>query len=289
MKTSIPNASVGRISVARIDVGEVDVGPVSIGRLVLDSLDVDVSTGTVQARNLVVEIDVALSLDWSVSVSIPIVGDFGWGDTIDFGTLSATIPFGNVIVPGLTGLKIDIPQVTVTDLSAVVGAIRGLQLGQLVAEQVAMRNLLAPDPGFVLSGMAFGSATVNGTSLPHASVDEVTVGQTKGGSLPVGTMTLPGLSLPRSSVGTLTSEGLDVSADSAPYQFPVDAGILTVTLNATPSAQITMDELRIANVAATASLGKITLEELVLPYDVMNITLSDLGIDTISVPALEVS
>jgi hypothetical protein len=61
------------------------------------------------------------------------------------------------------------------------------------------------------------------------------------------------------------------------------------TLTVTPSASVTMDELRISNVPATASVGSVTLENLVLPYDVFDVTLSELGIDTIAVPTVEVS
>jgi hypothetical protein len=289
MRATVPTTSVGKVSAGRIDVGQIDAGPISIARLVLDSMHLDVSTGTATARNLSVEIDVAIALDWSVTVSIPFIGDFGWSDTIDFGTLSATIPFGDVTVPGVRALKIDVPEIAVSNLSAVVGAIRNLQLGPLVAEKIAARNVVAPEPDFTLSGLGLGTVVLGGASVPHAAVGEVTVVRMHVDALPLGTVTIPGLSLPRTAVGDIVSEGLDVSASSNPYRFPVDAGVISVTLWVTPSAEIKMDELRITNVAAAASLGAITLQDVVLPYDVMNLKLSELGIETIAVPTLEVS
>ena len=281
--------SAGKLSVGSIAIGEIDAGPISIGKLVVESIQVDVSTGMIEARNLVVTIEVALSLDWSVSVNVPIAGDIGWSDTIDFGTLSATIRFGNVTAPGLRDLKLDLPRLAVSDIKALVGAIRNLELGALIAQQIAMKDVVAPQPEFSLSGLGLGSVNVAGASVPRATVGEVTVGDTRGDALPLGTVTIPGLSLPGASVGDITSDGFDLSADSAPYKFPADAGLLQVTLVATPSAEVAIDELRITNVATAASVGTITLDEVFLPYDVMGVKLSDLGIDSISLPSLEVS
>lgn len=289
MKATIPTASIGKVSVARIDVGQIDAGPISISKLVLDSIHLDISTGSAKAHNLSVEIGLTISLDWSVEVSIPLVGDFGWSDTIDFGNISATVPFGDVTVPGLRALEIDVPELAVGNVSAIVGAIRNLRLGPLVAEQIAAQNVVAPEPDFTLSGLGLGSLVLGGALVPGAAASQVTVGHTHGDAVPLGTVTIPGLNVPRASVGDVTSQGLDVSGSSNPYLFPVDAGILGVTLRVSPSAEIKMDELRISNVAAAASLGAITLQDVVLPYDVFNLTLSELGIAAVAVPALEVS
>ena len=255
----------------------------------LDSIHLGVSTGAVTARNVNITIGVTLSLDWSVGVSIDGIGSWGWNGTIDLGSQSATVPLGNLSLSGLKSLDFDIASLAVSNVDAVVGAIRDLKLGPLVAEQVAARSLVLPDPGFALTGLGLGSIAINGVSVPAATGAQVTIGHAHGDALPLGTVTIPGLSFPRASIGDIVSDRLDASGEPDPYLFTGDADVLSVTLSVAPSAELAMDELRISNVKASASIGAVTLQDVVLPYDVFNIKLSQLGIDNLAVPALEVS
>jgi hypothetical protein len=43
------------------------------------------------------------------------------------------------------------------------------------------------------------------------------------------------------------------------------------------------------NIAASTSIGKIELSNIVAPYELLNLTLSQIGIDTISVPAVAIA
>jgi hypothetical protein len=47
--------------------------------------------------------------------------------------------------------------------------------------------------------------------------------------------------------------------------------------------------LEITDAAASATVGSIALNNVTLPYDVLNLTLSQVGIKTIDVPAFNVS
>lgn len=289
MKATVPQASVGRVSVRQVDVGEIDAGPISISKLVLDSIHLGVSTGSVKARNVNVTIGVSLSLDWSVGVTISGIGSWGWNGTIDLGTQSATVALGDLGVSGLKSLDFDIASLAVSNVDAVAGAIRNLKLGPLVAEQIVAQNLVLPKPDFTLSGLGLVSVGINGLSVPAATGTQVTVGHARGDALPLGTVAIPDLNLPRASVGDITSDGLDASGEPDPYLFTADAGVLSVSLSAAPSAELAIDELHISNVKASASVGQVTLQDVVLPYDVFDIKLSQLGIDSISVPSLEMS
>lgn len=133
------------------------------------------------------------------------------------------------------------------------------------------------------------SAAINGMSVPAASAAKVTVAHAHGDALPAGTVTIPGLALPRASMGDIASDSVSAGGEADPYIFTADAGVFGGTLTVTPSATIDFAELRITNVRATASIGSVALQNVVLPYDVFSLTLSQLGIETIAIPALEVS
>ena len=137
MKATIPQTSLAKVSTQRIDVGEIDAGPISIGRLTIDSLHVGVSTGSVKARDVKVTITVSIVLDWWVGVTIDDLGTWGWNGTLDLGTQSATVALGDMSLSGLRSLDLDVATLGVSNVSAVVGPIRNLRLGPLVAEQIA--------------------------------------------------------------------------------------------------------------------------------------------------------
>jgi hypothetical protein len=289
MKATIPQATLAKVSAQRIDVGEIDAGPISIGRLTIDALHVEVSTGSVTARDVNVTVSVSIVLDWWVGVTIDDLGTWGWNGTIDLGTQSATIALRDMSLSGLRSLDLDVATLGVSNVSAVVGPIRNLRLGPLVAEQIATQGLVVPQPDFTINGLGLASAAITGMSVPAAAAAEVTVAHAHGDAFPVGTITIPGLALPRASMGDIASDNVSAGGKAEPYILDADAGVFGGTLTVTPSATIDIAELRISNVQATSSIGSVTLQNVVLPYDVFDLTLSQLGIETIAIPTLEVS
>jgi hypothetical protein len=217
------------------------------------------------------------------------VGSFGWNGTIDLGTQSATVPLGNLTVPGLQNLSLDLGTVTMNNVDAVIGAIQNLQLGGLVVEQIQANNVVAPTPGFQLTGLGLTKAEIDGLTVPGASATDATVQRIHGQAVPLGTMTIPNLALPQASVGDISSQALDAAATSNPIVLGADAGVLEISLELTPGARMRADELRLTNVRASTSVGSVELQDVELPYEVLDVTLSQLGIETIDVPKVEVS
>ena len=288
MKATVDDVSLARIGIEQIDVGELSAGPLSIGSLVLDTTSLDVSTGTASLRNLRVTISLTMTLVWEVSISIPFDGSLSWSGTIDLGTQSITVPFGDVSLPGLQSLSLDLPSLTVDNLSAVVEAIRDLQLGSLVAQDIRAQGILVPVPDFQIIGLGLTGANIEGLSAPGASSVNATVGSVQGMTVPLGTVTIPNIDLPQASLGDIVGQALDVKATSNPIAFVADAGVLKITLNLTPTARMHTDELRVQGIRASASIGQVQLTNVVLPFTITNLTLSQIGIDTIQIPKIEV-
>jgi hypothetical protein len=216
------------------------------------------------------------------------VGTFGFDGTIDLGTQSVALGLGDVAVPGLQALSLDLPALTVDNVSAIVGPIRDLHLGPLVAEDIRARGVLAPVPEFQIVGLAVGTTTVEDLSVPAATVAGSTVGSVEGGSVPLGSVVVQNLVLPRTSLGDIRSEAVDVEATSNPLGIRADAGVLRITFNLTPAARMHTDELRLSGVQSSVSVGEVRLTDVVLPFEVMGLTLSQIGIETIQAPRIEV-
>lgn len=288
MKASIPAASVATLSVGSVDVREVAVGPLEVGRLVLDSVHVDLSTGTATFRDLRVTVDLELQLDWRVTIKIPLAGSFSWDGTVKMGSHSLTVRLGDVKVPGLQSADLVLPTTTVEQVRAVVGPLRDLRLGPLVAERLRLQGIAAPVPDFSLTGLGVGRIGLTGLGVPAATAAGATVERLHGQALPLGQLTIPDLRVPEASAGRITSGAVDAFGTSNPIRFVADAGVLTLTLRAVPGARVRVRELVLDNLRTGLAIGALELHDVVLPYELLGLTLSDLGIDSIDIPTIEV-
>ena len=61
------------------------------------------------------------------------------------------------------------------------------------------------------------------------------------------------------------------------------------TLRVKLTAEAHIDQLVIRNVKANLSIGKIELHNIVAPYELLNLTLAQVGIETISVPSVAIA
>ncbi len=295
MKAKIAQANIAKARVQRVDVGEVKIGAVHVDRLALGNVHVQSSTGIAQMKNVSVALTLAFGLDWRVGVTISMPDgihdvDFSDSGTLDLGTLRLGVGLGDLTLPGLASLAFDVPSLAVSDLNAVVGPLKNLNLGAAVAERIRAQNLVAPGSGFTVAGLGLTGATVTGVSVPDASLASATIGRVSGGTLPLPELTIPGVELPDVLLPAVASQNIDATSNPVVSKMPTaDVGLLAATLKVTTTATFHVDELRIENVRASTSIGEITMQNVVLPYEVLDITLSQIGIETIEVPQVEVS
>lgn len=289
MLATIAEADIQRSSVNAISVGQVGIGPIRIGQLVITDLDVNAACDGAYLRNFRVIINYNMTLDWRFHLDAPGVSVADTG-TVDLGISNFTIDFGDIKLPGLESFKIDIANLTVNNIAAAASPVGNLTLGAAVAEQIQARGLKLPTPtGFTLGGLALGGLKIGGVGVPAASLDTVTIGRVHGDALPSGQMTISNLALPSASVADITAQGVDLAATPKPKAFHIDLGCVDLTLKVNPSAEARIDQLVIRNIAASTSIGKIELSNVVAPYELLNLTLSQIGIETISVPAVAVA
>jgi hypothetical protein len=293
MKISVPEATVGTAAVQEVGVGQVRLGPVRVGRLTLNGVGLQASTGVAQLRNVRVALKLVFALDWTVGVVIDagIFGkiDFTQSGVLDLGALDLGLGFGDLTLPGLADLKLDIPSLPMTDVSAVIGALKNLDLGPVLAERIRARGLVVPGQGFRLDGLGLGGATLQGLSMPDAAIDEVTIHRVSGGTLPLAGLTLPDLAFPQVKVPRMSCRKVSADSNADVTTLPeADVGLLKAALTVTTTAHFEIDELRIDGVQAAASIGEIALEDVEIPFEVLDVTLSQIGIERLAVPNVKV-
>jgi hypothetical protein len=295
MKIKIPETRIGKARVQQVGVGEVKCGPVHVGRLTLNNVQVRTSTGVAELRNVRIQLTLSFALEWKVGLTISMPDwipdiDISESGTMDLGKLGLGIGFGNLALPGLANLALDITKLPVDDLSAVIGSLRNINLGPAVAESIHAQGLAAPSAGFQVDGIGLAGFSAQGVGLGDAVLTGATVGRISGGTLPLPGLSIPSLSLPEVTVPRMSGQNIDAASRPEVTRMPtVDVGLMSATLRVTTAAEFHVDELRLDNITAAASIGEIALSDVELPYEILGLSLSQIGIERIEVPAVEVN
>lgn len=287
MKTVIPDAQLEQLTVGQIQVGELNAGPIQVGRLVLNDARTAVRTGVAAFTNLRVELRLHLTLRWKITIDL---GFFQrtWDGEIPIGLQTPVIPVGDLTLPGLQQFDLGLASVSVDQVHAAVDPLRDVTLGGLTAQQVRLADVTAPAQDFTITGLGLGGAALEGLGVPDATVGTTKIARLQGQGLPIGSVTVPGLALPAADAGRVVGGDLDTSAESNPIDFTADAGILDVTLEVVPGARLLADQLVLDGIDMALSVGSLELHDVVLPYEVLDLTLSQIGVHTVTVPKIEV-
>ncbi len=167
MLTTIPEADIKQASVNSISVGSVGIGPVTIGQLVITDLEMNTAADGAFLRNFVVTVTYNMKLDWHLHIELPgnVIDDSG---TEDLDSPQFIIGFGDIRLPGLENLKIDIASLAVDSPSATILPIANIQLGKAIAQGIQAKNLKLPTrrPGHRLNGNAQAKGLSSRYGLP---------------------------------------------------------------------------------------------------------------------------
>jgi len=295
MKATVPNLRAARASVGQVAVGQVAVGPISIGQLVLRDTKMAIKSGQALMQGMRMTVRLKFTLLWRVQIPLPWPFDdidVG-GDSVNLGTAEMTFAFPNTSIPSLTNINLTLPQITGANVTATADPITGLALSSVVADNIAATNVSLPTAGFTLSGLGLGSAGIDGLGVPSTRIAGAKVGRVKGAPLNLGALVLRGLALPSAAANNISSGAMDIPfVPQVVFNMPpspLDLGVLTVQVKVSPSASAHVERLLLTGVTASANVGTIEVRNVTLPYEALNITLSDLGIETIEIPTIGVA
>ena len=291
MKATVPNLHAARASVAHLSVGQVAIGPISIGQLVVRDAQLGITSGSAELIGVSVRLELRFNLKWEVHVPLPWpFDDINIGDTTFLGSITIPFGFGDGTVPQLNNINLNVPQLVASNTTATADPVTALQADALVAETISASNVTAPVAGVTVSGLGLGSAAVDGLGVPAASIAGATVARVHGTPLSLGALVLHGLALPAAAANDITSGPMDIPLTRPDFTLPTaDLGIIRVTLTVTPKATAHIDKLFLTGVNAHANIGAVEVHNLSLPYDALNITLADIGIETIDIPTIGVA
>jgi hypothetical protein len=130
----------------------------------------------------------------------------------------------------------------------------------------------------------------NGIGVPAAKIGQASVAHLHGDPVRIPTFTLSGVNLPTAQIPVISSSApLTIPANLQGPSPGFDAGILKVAIHITPSVLTHIDHLEINGASANATVGQVVLHDVTLPYDALNLTLSQIGLDTVDIPSFTVA
>lgn len=299
MHVNIPALDVNQANLKTVDLGTVSIGPITVAELVIGNTDVTMAVKDMLLQDVTVKMSIHFTFEWNIHIGLPDgIPDFDTGDTYDLGTLDIPpfglppIPIGDVIVPGLTNVNLHIPKITAQSMSVKASPL-ALHLEAATANQIHATNTTLPVGGFSIAGLSLTSVKGSAISVPDAKLDSATINHLHGTPIQVSTFELDSLNLPAMQVPHISSTApLEIPAQLPEY--PIGFGtphksLLSIILYVRPFAHMHVGHLEITDATASATIGSIALHNVTLPYDVLNLTLSQVGINTIQIPTFNVS
>jgi hypothetical protein len=288
MLITVPQSSIQSTGINTVNVGQIGIGPITIGQLVLTDLELNTAADGAFLKNLVVTVTYTMSLDWHLHIDLP-GKSIDQSGTEDLDSPQFIVGLGDVQIPGLQNIKIAIDSLSLDQVAATSNPVTNVQLGSAVAQQIEAKNLVVPAHGFTLVGLSIGGLNVGGFGTPAASLDSLSIGRVHGEATPFGHMALSNLALPSAAIADIVGQGVDTVGTPKPKAFHLDLGCLDLTLKVNPQAEAHIDQVVIQNIKASTAIGKLELNNIVAPYELLNLTLSQVGIDTITVPTIAVA
>jgi hypothetical protein len=292
MKIKVPTLNAQQANIQTIDIGQVVIGPISVDTLTLSNADFTMSAAQGVLSQVKVSISIHISVEWHVHVGLPDgIPDIDIGDTYDLGSIGfGPINIGNVVIPGLNNIKLHIPSLTAQNITAAPSSPVTIQLKNVTADNINAANFTLPSAGFSIAGMSLTSAQGSGLGVPATNMDQATIGHLHGNPVKIPAFALGNINMAAAQIPDISSSApLDIPA-ILPTQSPgFDAGILRLFLHLTPSALMHIDHLDITNAKASATVNDVVLNNVTIPYDVMNLKLSDIGINTLTIPSINIA
>ncbi|HUB63034.1 MAG TPA: hypothetical protein VL996_01050 [Methylocella sp.] len=290
MHVNVPKLDIQQAGLSTLSVGQVAIGPITVSELVLNDTNFALTGAQGLLKDVNVTITIKVSVDWHVHVGLPWpLPDIDVGDTYDLGSLSFPAPVGDIALPSLNNVHINIPALSGQNLSVSANPL-SLDLQGASADQIGVTNVTLPSAGFTLAGLQLNSVEGEALSVPAAKVDQATIHHVHAAPIKIPAFTLGNLNLPALHIPQMSSSApLDIPADLQSRSIGFDAGILRLSITLTPSALSHIDRLEISNANANATVGQIVLHNVELPFDALNLTLSQIGITSITIPAFTVT
>jgi hypothetical protein len=270
-------------AIGRVGVGQVVLGDTTIKNVVLENTTASIQGGKALLKNVRLLLELQFRFDWRVGVTI-LGHDFSRHGSDDLGSLSFPLAVGDIQVPALQNIDLQIPSLVASGLTATVTPITNLALGKADLKKLEADGTDLPADGFTLSGLGFGNLQLSDLQVPKTSTDKASLDELRLEA----DVVLPGaevtnLKIPAAAAGDITSQAFNFDAVPGARSLSADFGVLSVKLTVQPIAHTMIDAMVIQDVKLAAAIGKLKIEEVRVPMKILGITLQQITLEGVKI------
>jgi hypothetical protein len=270
-------------TIGKLGVGQVALGETTIKNVVLENTTAAIQGGKALLRNVRLLLELKLRLDWRVGVTILGHG-FSRQGSDDLGSLTFPLAVGDVEVPALRNLDLQVPSLTASGLKGTLAPITGLALGKADLKKLEADATDLPADGFALSGLGFGSLQMSEIQVPKTSTATVSLEEMQlETDVVLPAAEISNLRMPAAAAGDITSQALSFDAVPGARSLSADFGVVSVKLTVQPVAHTMIDAMVIQDVKLAAAIGKLRIEEIRVPVKILGITLQQITLEGVKV------
>lgn len=263
-----------------LDVAKIVLGDAHIDKVILTGTTATLKGAQAFLQTVRMVLELRFALEWEVDL-----GWLGhWGGTENLGSLPFGMNLGNVSIPSLANINLNIPNLTVDDVQASVSPINNLDLGGAAITKIVANDTDVPADGFGLTGLGIGSASIANIAVPKTTTASATIEE----FAPNSPIALPGaevsnLQIPSAGVDNITTGGFNFLAQASARSLGVDLGILAIKIIVTPVVHLDVGSMLIQDVELAAMANKLQVQGIQVPVTIRGIVISDLALQTVKI------
>lgn len=286
MQVKIPTLTASQANLQHIDVGSLNVGPLAVGSLTIVNTDFAMNAAQAILRDLSVTIGLDIQAKWSIDLEV--YSDSG---TENIANPEVTVPLPDLTLAPLNNIKVNIPNLTAQNVTVKANPIV-LGVNNAAASGVRATDTALPTAGFTIAGLTLNSLDGSAVTVPAANIASASVDHLHADPITIGQVGLTDLNLPTGQAPVVTNTAplvMPLALGALPSIPIIPLGFLDVSIVITPRVITTVGHLELTTLTMNATVGQMTLQNVTIPFDVLNLTLSQIGIDTIAIPTFTAS
>jgi hypothetical protein len=267
-------------SIADLDVEKVLLGDATINKIILTGTSAKLKGAQAYLQNVRMILELKFTLQWEIDL-----GWLGsWDGTNDLGSLPFGMNLGNISVPSLANIDMNIPSISVDTVQAQINPINNLDLGGAQIKKISAGETGIPADSFGISGIGIGSVSINNLSVPKIATEAVSIEEFS----PSSAVVFPGvelsnLQIPSAQVDNISTGGFNFIAQASSRSIGADLGILAIKLSVIPIVHMDVGTMTIQDVILAATANTLKVQDIKLPITIRGINLKNLVLQTVDI------
>lgn len=278
-------------SVSSIKIDEIKLGVASVDSVDIQNVDTQVDTGEIIMEDTRAIVSLGMSFEYGIHIPLPWpFSDINIDDTITIGTIRFPFEIGDISIPALDNIDLDIPSATLEDIQASLEPVNNLDLGAGSFKGLGLDDTVLPTAGFGLGGLSMGAVKLSDLTLPSVSSARLSLNEFS----PDAPLILPSISikdvqLPSASAPKVATEGPivvpDVSSESRKIPL-ISRGPLRASIVIDPSLTIAINSMVINGISAVSTIQKIDLRDMRSSVQLRGVSLDGLELNSVELESI---